>query len=70
MVLPMFFLAVLSCIFLMKVYALHMETTIRLQEQAEKLGMFAHSAEADTVIDLRERAAFQIPFSAAAGPGV
>ena len=62
MVLPMFFLAVLSCIFLMKVYALHMETTIRLQEQAEKLGMFAHSAEADTVIDLRERAAFQIPF--------
>lgn len=64
MVLPLFFLSLLACICLMGVYARHMETTVRLQEQAEKLGMYAHglSDAREEMIDLTERVQFRIPF--------
>lgn len=64
-ILPLFFMGVLACIWMMRVYALHMEATVRLQEQAEKLGMYAHTAELpgeENIIDLTERIEFQIPF--------
>ena len=70
-VLPLFFLGILACISLMNVYALRMETTIGLQEQAEKLGMYAHAApdlSGDGVVDLTERVRFHIPFFPAVFP--